>query len=76
MRAVFALLRAERKAEALALGRMATARYPRNGDLATVLAMAAEAVGDKVLAKASAEAALAIDRNNRQAATVLRNVTG
>ena len=75
MRAVFGLLRAERKGEALALGRIATAKYPRNGDIATALAIAAEAAGDKLQAKASAEAALAIDRNNRQAATVLRNLT-
>ena len=75
MRGILALLRAERKEEALALSRMAGAKYPRNGDLATVLAMAAQATGDKVQAKAAAEAALAIDRNNREAATILRNVS-
>ena len=75
MRAVLALLRAERKGEALALGEMAMGRFPKNGDIATVTAMAAEALGDKARAKAAAEAALAIDRNNRQAATVLRNVS-
>ena len=76
IRAVMALSRSERKAEAVALGRMATAKFPRNGDVATALALVAEAAGDTVQAKAAAEAALVIDRNNRQAATVLRNVGG
>ena len=75
MRAVLALIRADRKADAVTLGKLAAGKFPKNGDLATVLAMAAESAGNKPLAKASAEAALAIDRNNRQAATVLRNVS-
>ena len=75
MRAVLALIRGDRKAEALALGEMAMQRFPKNGDLATVTAMAAEALGDKAKARVAAQAALSIDRNNRQAATVLRNVS-
>jgi len=75
VRAPFALLKAERKAEALALAQFSAAKFPRNGDLATALALVAEAVGDKIRARTAAEAALAIDRNNRQAATILRNLS-
>lgn len=75
MRAVLALVRSERKLEAVALGQLAMAKFPRNTDVATVLAMAAASAGDRSLAKASAEKALALDHNNRQAASLLRNLT-
>jgi len=68
------LYRAGMHVEGIALGKLAQVRFPRNGDIPTVMALSAEAAGDKAQARASAEAALAIDPNNRQAATVLRNL--
>ena len=69
-----ALFRGGMHDEGIALGKLAQAKFPKNGDIPTVMALSAEAAGNKAQAKASAEAALAIDRNNRQAATVLRNL--
>ena len=73
-RAMSALSRAKLAAEALALGRWALARYPRHDGIATMQALVAEAAGDKAEARRAAAAALAIDPNNRQATTVLRNL--
>jgi hypothetical protein len=69
-----ALLRAGLKSEAIALGKLAMARFPKYGDIALVLAAAAESAGDKELARSAAEATLRIDPNNRSAATILRNL--
>lgn len=57
-------------AAALVASRWLAKRYPQHGDAQTLYAVFAQAVGNKPEALAAARAALALDRNNRQARTI------
>ena len=70
-----ALFGAGHKAEALELSRWTLRQFPEHIDVVTVMAMIAEAAGEREEAVQAARRALAIDPNNRQAMTVLRNLT-
>ena len=61
------LLRQNQGPAALAVSRWSAARFPHNGDLATVLGYVAKAQGAKDDAVRALESALTIDPNNRSA---------
>jgi hypothetical protein len=75
-RTAMRLLRDKQQAAALTLARGTAARFDRSSDAATVHAMIAEAAGDRSAAEAQARRALQLDRNNRNARSLLEKVTG
>lgn len=74
--AALALSSAERPQAALVVGREGAARFPASTWTAYVYGAMAEDVGDKVLAEQQARRAMALDRNNRSARSLLEKVTG
>jgi hypothetical protein len=65
------LLREKQPTAALALARWTAGRFPRSSDAATVLALVANAGGLKAEARKAAEAAVALDPNNRFVRSIL-----
>jgi thioredoxin-like negative regulator of GroEL len=59
---------------ALEVARWSVKRFPRNGDLATVLALVAKAQGNRDEALKAIEAALAIDPSNRSAQSLKEEI--
>jgi tetratricopeptide (TPR) repeat protein len=68
------LWRKDQGAAALLVARWGAKRFPRNGDLATVLAYVAHSQGKHDEALAAVEAALAIDPNNRPAQSLKESI--
>jgi hypothetical protein len=68
--ALQAISQMDDNAAALAASRWLASRYPQQGDPQTLHALLAQAEGDKAEALAAASAALALDRNDRQARSV------
>ena len=74
-RTALRLLRSKRNDAALALARWTAQRFPKSSDSATVRAMIAHAAGWMDEARSAANAAIALDPNNRNARSLLETLS-